>query len=330
MLIRRTVILAKEETTPGTFSNPTAASNALLVSNLQMSTDTRINYRSPYRLGFARPESSRTLPTATLSFDMEIAGSGSGAIPQIAPLLRACGLTVKDSTWYTDIAKGSSAAAWVFVPDAAEETTVSIYVNRDGIRHQFVGCRGTFKMGGEAGGFAVISFSFMGYWLDVADAALPEPTLNFTRPKIIENANLSLHGVNICAIGFAIDLGNALDTRVTAGNDRGGFASMVIANRFPTISATIEAVALAAHDMPNALRDGDVGEFWFDIGGQGDGNGFTFYAPATQITVNKERDINGRVYYETLLEPMRDAGDLIADRYSTNVDDSNFVLVYWK
>src|SRR5688500_3176902 len=92
--ISNEVILFKTETTYGVDPSPSAGSNAILVRNLAWSQEgLRMAERAAVRGSIGKLQSIYGGELRKVTFECEVKGSGSaGTAPEIAPLLRACGL----------------------------------------------------------------------------------------------------------------------------------------------------------------------------------------------------------------------------------------------
>jgi hypothetical protein len=92
VLQRSRLILAKIETTYGTDSVPTGATDAILVRNLEVTPmEQELASRDLVRPYLGSSEQILAAIRATVSFEIEIAGAGTaGNAPAWAPLLRAC------------------------------------------------------------------------------------------------------------------------------------------------------------------------------------------------------------------------------------------------
>lgn len=181
-LTRNTVILAKIETTYGTDSVPTGASNAVLCSS------PTVNPLSAQNVGrdLVRPflgGSEQLVGTAFLevSFDVELQSSGAaGTAPAWGPLLRACG--------FSETVSASQRVEYAPVSSAFE--SVSIYYYDDGALHKLLGARGSFEIKAGVGERPVLSFKFIGLDGGVTAATNPSATLTaWKTPAVITDAN---------------------------------------------------------------------------------------------------------------------------------------------
>ena len=126
-LVHRQLLLAKAETTYGTDSSPTAATNSILVQNVSYSeTGLRMAKRPALRGNSIAPlQDIYAGQLRDISFECEVKGSGvAGTVPEIDPLLQACGMSV------TTVALTSN----TYAPNSnsATQGSVSMYLYLDG------------------------------------------------------------------------------------------------------------------------------------------------------------------------------------------------------
>src|SRR5690606_13368485 len=121
-----------------------------------------------------------------VTFQTELYGSGSVALPpRIGALLKACSMG-------ETINSGSSV---VYEPVSTGQSSVTLYIYMDGVRHIVTGAMGTFKITGEAGKQAVIDWTFTGIYNTPSDQSLPSPTFESTVDSVplIKSAGLTLN-----------------------------------------------------------------------------------------------------------------------------------------
>ena len=76
----------------------------------------------------------------------------------------------------------------VYGPASNNIPSLTMYYYIDGIRYRLVGCRGQMNIKLDTNGVAVLQFTFMGMFLDKADASMPaSPVFDATRPPIFLN-----------------------------------------------------------------------------------------------------------------------------------------------
>jgi hypothetical protein len=140
LLTRKRLIVAKIESTYGTDPTPTGA-NAILVRNLEITPlEAETVNRDLVRPYLGASDQLLAQTRVSMTFEVEMAGSGTaGTAPAYGPLLKACGLseTVVVSTSVT------------YAPVSSSFSSVTLYMNVDGILHKITGARGTFTLSGE-------------------------------------------------------------------------------------------------------------------------------------------------------------------------------------
>lgn len=234
-IFRRMAWLAKVEATYGTDAVPTGAANAIQVSDVTVTPlqgdQVRRDLIMPY---FGDQGMVIAGAHATIQGSVEIAGSGTpGTTPGYAPLLRACGLaeivTAGQKVEYKPVSG---------TPDA-----VSCYMLMDGVRHAFVGARGTLTLSLAPKQIPRFQFTLTGLLGPVTDQALPVANYGgFPKPLVASKANstFSLHGLAAPMESFSFDLGNQVEPRMLIGAE-----SIEIVDRRVSGTAVIEAVSTA-------------------------------------------------------------------------------------
>lgn len=261
VLTRRRLILAKLETTYGTDSSPTGASNAILVRNLDIQplvADT-VN-RDLVRPYMGQADQLLAQTRVEVTFEVELAGSGTaGTAPAYGPLLRSCGLaeTVVASTSVT------------YAPISSSFESTTIHYHQDGIRHKLTGCRGSFELSGEVGGIPVISFSMTGIYNAPTDETLPTPTYaNQATPLIFKEGNtssFSAFGYAGCLQSYSFNIANDVIYRELVGCSK----EVLITNRAPSGNVVIEAPTIAAKDFFAVATGTSTGSITWQHGSTG-------------------------------------------------------------
>jgi hypothetical protein len=258
VLTRRRLILAKIETTYGSDSTPTGASNAILVRNLEiqplLSETVNRELVRPY-LGQSDQLLSQTRVEVT--FEVELAGSGTaGTAPAYGPVLRSCGLseTLVTSTSAT------------YAPESSGFESCTIYYHQDGIRHKVTGCRGTFEMNCEVGQIPFISFTMTGIYNAPTDETLPTPTYaNQSTPLIFKEGNttsFSAFSYAGCLMNYTFNIANDVIYRELVGCTK----EILITNRAPNGTVVIEAPTIAAKDFFAIATGTSTGSITFQHG----------------------------------------------------------------
>ena len=261
VLTRRRLILAKIESTYGTDSTPTGASNAILVRNLEiqplLSESVSRDLVRPY-MGQADQLLAQTRVEVT--FEVELAGSGTaGTAPAYGPILKSCGLseTVVTSTSVT------------YAPVSSSFSSLTIYYHEDGIRHKVTGCRGTFEINGEVGQIPVISFTMTGIYNAPTDVSLPTPTYaNQATPLLFKQGNttnFSAFSYSGCLQSYNFSMANDVIYRELVGCTK----EILITNRAPSGTIVIEAPTITAKDFFTVSTGNTTGSITFQHGTTG-------------------------------------------------------------
>lgn len=258
-LTRKSVILAKIETTYGTDSTP-AVGDAILISNLSatpasLQTVDRVYYKD--HLG-ASPQLV-TGASVELSFDVELAGSGSAMTPTgYASLLKACGLaeTVTSTSEQEKVA---------YKPVSADFDSITIHYYTDGVRQIITGARGSVSFALTPGSVPVASFNFTGKYSAPTDVNTPTATYTkFKPPLAVTNAttHFSLHGVDdLVARELRIDMGNQVSYQEYIGSDE-----IIITDRAPTGSVVFGLTSVEDKNWVEVAKEGTFGSLSFQLG----------------------------------------------------------------
>ncbi|AUG53938.1 phage tail tube protein [Thalassospira marina] len=296
---RKTVILAKLETTYGTDASPTGAANAIQVSE---ATVTPLAGEELDR-GLMRETlgSSPSIPVGshvTCEFTVEIAGSGvAGTAPAFGPLLRACAMAeVVDA--------GVSVA---YNPISEDEESASIYFHRDGNLFKLIGARGNVTAEMNADSLPVFKFSFTGLWTEPSSAALPTSDFSAFIPALpVNNANtptFNLHGYAAVMTAFTFNLGNTINHR-----DRVNSEEVKFSDRKMSGSATFEEPAIATKNFYALAKNATLDALQL-VHGTNAGNIVTIDMPKVQLKTPSQSNEDGTVLLAVALTPTPDAGD---------------------
>jgi hypothetical protein len=283
---RKQIVLAKIESTYGTDPTPEEGADAILTKNLQrqpyagnrVSRD--VNY--PY---MANDFNINTAPNVQVTFDVELAGSGTaGTAPQFDCLLRACalGVTIVESTSVT------------YAPVSEDFESATLYYNYDGEMQKIIGARGTAVLNMSRGGLPMISFTFTGRYAKPTAVPQYDPTYKATAPVPFSSYNtttFSVHSQAVKGEGLTLDLGNNVVHRNLAGSD-----TVHITDRNPTGTAQFDAVAIATKDYFSAMESHNKTPATDAINvvhGGTAGNIFTFTASKSQLSNINEADSDG-------------------------------------
>jgi hypothetical protein len=288
-LTRKKFLIAKIETTYGTDPTPVGGSNAIQVTNLEVTPIESDNVQAAAYQGFIGNSTRATLVAnkrVSVTFDVELAGSGTaGTAPAFGPLLKSCGLSE------TTVADTSVTYAGV----SSSFDSATIYCFYDGTRHKITGARGSVSFNFTAGQFAVASFNFIGIYNAPDGTALSGTFTVANQAAAIEvnDTNMTtatFHGVTSARIeSLDLALNNELIYKETASNKE-----VLITNRAPGGTAVIEAPAVGTTDY-FAKAVGVTTASSSLVLGATSGNIVTLTAAQTDITGVTYGDTNGVV-----------------------------------
>jgi hypothetical protein len=239
-LTRRVAMLAKIETTYGVDAAPTGSADAVLLQEAEVTPMEAERIERPIIrpwLG-ARPfvlAGARTRVRASV----DAAGAGAaGTVPAFGPLLRGCGLqqTV------------SAGVSVTYAPRSSGFESLTLVYNLDGTRHRGLGARGTLTLELAANAFPRFTLDYTAFFTAAAAEALPTVDLTAWRdPRPVGFVDTPVFTIDSIAVPlerFALDLGNQV-----AWRDLVGARSVQITGRTPSVTARIEAPALATLDL---------------------------------------------------------------------------------
>lgn len=290
---RKSVILAKIETTYATDAAPTGAANAILVS----SPDYNLSYENvnrdlvrPYLGGSEQLVGTRSV---TLGFDVELAGSGDAGLtaPAWAPLLRACAFAETDAGAYFE-----------YLPITDAIPSLTIYYYDDGTLHKALGCRGTCEFVMSLGAKPGMRYNFTGIDGGPTAVAVPTATLTaFRTPVAITEPNAGdlLFGATYAAgelsggtsypsRGLTLNLSNDVQYTPLLGGE-----SVDIINRQPTGSAECDLTAAQEVTLITDINANTLTSLGFQFGTTA-GNIIAMHMPAVQRINPKKTEYNGR------------------------------------
>lgn len=177
-------------------------------------------------------------------------------------------------------------------PVSASFESVSIYFNVDGVLHRLTGARGSVSMSLSVKQIPVYKFNFTGIYNTVTDTALPSPTYTaFQTPLPVTNVNTTpfrLHAFAGILSELSIDISNQVVHRTLVG----GSEAVLITDREPQGSVTIEADTVAAKDWWTIARNATLGAL--DIThGTAAGNRVRIGSGRVQLTKPQYQDMDG-------------------------------------
>lgn len=295
MLFRNKTLLAKVESTYATDPTP-VGTDAILTSNLQIQpyagpTVSRDNDRST--LGAS--EQINTNPQVVLTFDVELAGSGSaGTAPAYAAILTACGFIESDPS--------PTGTSKIYTPISTLWPSVTFYFYHDGQLHKVHGARGDMNLAMTKGALPKFSFTFTGRYATPTAASPSSPDVtDYVAPVAVTNSNtptFTLGGsplTDLRAESFSLAMGNSVVPRnIINANE------IHITDRNVTGNAVAEAVLTTTKDWFTDALESDSSinlQALQLIHGTTSGNIVQIDAPAVQLSGVSQNDSDGLLVY---------------------------------
>lgn len=286
-LTRKKFLIAKIESAYGSDSTPVGGSDAIQVTNLDVTPIESDNVQAAAYQGFIGNSTRGTLVAnkrVSVTFDVELSGSGTaGTAPAFGPLLKACGLS--------ETVVAATSVTYAGVSSSFDSAT--IYCFYDGTRHKITGARGTVSFNMTAGQFPTASFVMTGIYNTPDDTALSGTftVANQAASLEINDTNVTtatFHGVTDVRLeSLDLALNNEVLYKETASSQE-----VLITNRTPGGTAVIEAPAVGTTDYFAKATAVATGNSSFVIGATG-GNIITLTMAQTDITGVSYGDTNG-------------------------------------
>lgn len=302
MLTRKTVILAKIESSYGVDPNPTSAANALLVSDVDVKPFGEAIPREYVKSSLSPVPFVRGVRSVEVSFRTELKGTGSrGILPGFGwegVLFRACGMneTVTAST------------SIVYAPVSANFESVALYVYRDGLFHKTLGCRGTFKINLEVGKYPTVEWKFQGIYAPPVDAVPSVQTFSNINPTPVISAAFSIGNYSAVAEKIEIDINNKVTARRSL-NSSSGIVGFEITGRNPRGSFDPEAVTEATHAFWNKWETAATQPLAIGPVGTVAGNILSIAAPKVQYREMNYDERDGVLTYRVPFSLAMNSGD---------------------
>ena len=292
--IRRTVITAKPEVTYGVDPVPTGAADAVLVSNMSITPlDAQYIDRALVR-GYMGGSDMLVGPASLkVSFDVELAGSGSAATaPQWGDLLLACGFAEASLTTPNRVE---------YTPISTALKSLTIYYYDDGVLHKLLGCMGTVKITAKVGEIPKFSFEFTGLDGGISAVANATPTLTAWRTPVVVSKASSVDLTLGCTYatgaisggtvyptsGLELDIGNQVAFTPLISTE-----TVDITDRNITGSAQFDLTAAQEVTFMTDVKAGALTGLGLTIGTV-TGNKFIIFGPAVQRTAPTKAELNG-------------------------------------
>ena len=286
-LSRTTKLLAKIESSYGSNPTPVAGSNAIQVTDIEVTPIESDNVQATAFQGFIGNSTRPTLlanKRVAVSFGAELSGSGAaGTASALSPLLKSCGLS--------ETIVGSTSVTYAPVSSSFSSCTILCFYGAT--RHLITGCRGTATITMAAGSFAQINFEFTGIY-NSPDSTAMSGTFTVANQSAgieVNNTNVTtatFHGETSQRIeSFDLALNNEVVYKETASSKE-----VLITNRAPGGTAVLEEPVRATTDYFAKAETAATGNSSIVLGSSA-GNIVTVNVPQTDITGVSRGDTNG-------------------------------------
>lgn len=269
MLEKRGLVLVKIESTYGVDPVPVPATNAILVESPQVKPSGEVLKRNFVRSSLSPLPPAIGMKEVDITFKTELKGSGTAnaggatGVPEIDPLLQACGFA---STLTAETTGGAGDGHIDYSPISDNKPSVTLYVYFDGIVHKVMGCVGNFKLDLKAGKYGVLDWTFKGLYVEPTDAAIPSGAVfNQQLPVPVLGANFTIGGYPAIIEGFTADVANKIEKRVSASAPE-GVVGFIITDRDTKGEIDPEAVTVAAHNFWNKWKTGTAEALAITVG----------------------------------------------------------------
>lgn len=282
--MRKTIVLAKVETTYGTDALP-AANDALLISEATLTYQSNNKTRDVIRPYLGAAEELVGDDSMQLSFTCEAAGSGTkGTAPAWGKLLQGCG--------FAEVVTAGSRVTYNPVSEAFSSLTMVFCV--DGVWYKLTGCRGTVTLDAAIGDTPKFKFTFTGRYDGLIGTTAVTASLGAWKvPLMVTNYNTGSFvlggayangavtgGEEWASRGFSLNIGNSVvyQPMLGANADR-----VLITDRQASGSVTLDLTAAAEATFRADVRANTPRALSFSHGTV-DGSRLLIWAPRAQFT----------------------------------------------
>ena len=286
-LSRTTKLLAKIESSYGSNPTPVAGSNAIQVTDIEVTPIESDNVQATAFQGFIGNSTRPTLlanKRVAVSFGAELSGSGAaGTASALSPLLKSCGLS--------ETIVGSTSVTYAPVSSSFSSCTILCFYGAT--RHLLTGCRGTATITMAAGSFAQINFEFTGIYNSPDSTAMSG---TFTVAN--QSAGIEVNDTNVTTATFHGETSQRLESFDLALNNEvvyketASSKEVLITNRAPGGTAVVEEPVRATTDYFAKAETAATGNSSIVLGSSA-GNIVTVNVPQTDITGVSRGDTNG-------------------------------------
>jgi len=246
ILVERTVLLAKVETTYGVDPAPTTTSDFIAVADLRISPNITFNDPAAMDVTLSPRQGVAGGRFVEVSFTHELQAHSSGGAnpPPIAPLLKACGFAETIGT--SDV---------TYQPVSSSFSSCTIYCYYDGLLWKITGCRGNVEIAATAGEVVRFNFTLQGLWNTPTDETFPSSvTENATNPLVAMGGSFTWGSDTPIIESISVNMNNELNMAPSVGSTY-GFYACYITNRNPGGTINPEMDTLANIDWFSKLNN---------------------------------------------------------------------------
>lgn len=295
--VRKLAFLAETEVTYGTDPTPLAATDSILLRNVDINpVDANNVDRDLIRAYFGNSEQLVGTKTVTARFETELAGSGTaGTAPRWSRFLKACG--------FAETIDAGVRVDYLPITDSIGSFTA--YLHDDGVLHKLLGGRGTAKLRIVSGEMPVIQWDFRGLYGPVTAVANPTPDYTgWATPEIPTDANtldLTLGatlnttgapvltgGTAVPSLGLEVDVGNDVQFVPLIGGESVDIVDRKVAGNLRLDLTAAQEVARLTDVLATTLSSVGI------LHGLGAGKKIGLFMPTVQFTNPKKDNFNGR------------------------------------
>lgn len=261
MLTRRTVILAKRETTYGTDPAMAPSADGVLAYDLDIDIKGEKLERPVLRDTLSPMPHVIGMKECNLTFKVELKGVGATTSIgnwELDDLLSGVGFNTGVYTGTTTVYSLQSQESVM--------SSVSFIVNVDGNMHKVLGAKGTVKFNLSAGKYGECEFNYSGLFNPIGTGTLYDLTgISEVKPPIVYNSGFQIAGFSPVCSAAEIDLANNIVRRDSL-NATYGVAGFRLTDRKPTLSFDADAVVESSNPFWGDWEGSVVDTFGIQIG----------------------------------------------------------------
>ena len=257
----------------------------------------------------------------TITSDTGGEGSASAIITSGTPVALGTHGAEITPTWTGSLALHQRWIVWLMPPGTLLKPvsdgfeSITLEMNKDGVKHVMPGAFGTFEITATAGAYASIKWTFTGLYNAPVDAALTSPTFEKTLPAQVELGRLRLDNYQAVVEKFTLNQNNDIQIRPDVSSSD-GYVGIRMVGRRPEGGVNPEAELVADYDFWGRMASATRMPFQMRVGTVA-GNIVWMLGTNTQYTGMTYTDRNGILTYDAGL------------RFSRNVLDDE-VLFYFQ